>query len=175
MYPGDIIIPQSQIARVVPQIADDIAADYGAYLPLMIGVMDGALCFLADLIRAFPTSVDVATTRVSSYDGSESGEAVIEWLPPSDLVRGRDALLVEDIIDTGKTATLLISRLTELGAKSVGVCALLDKPARRTHSVEANYAGFDIPDVFVVGYGLDYNGAYRNLPDVRELASKPHA
>lgn len=175
MYPGDVIIPQSEIARVVPEIADDIAADYGAYLPLMVGVMDGAMCFLADLVRAFPTSVDVATTRVSSYNGSESGEAVIEWLPPSESVKGRDVLLVDDILDTGKTAALLIPRLMELGAESVGVCALLDKAARRSHSIEANYAGFDVPDIFVVGYGLDYNGAYRNLPDVRELADKPHA
>ena len=117
-------------------------------------------------------SVDVATTRVSSYDGSESGDAVIEWLPPSDLLKGRDVLLVDDILDTGKTATLLIPRLMELGAESVGICALLDKPARRVYSVEVNYAGFDVPDIFVVGYGLDYNGAYRNLPDVRELATQ---
>ena len=170
MYPGEVIIPQSEIARVVPDIARDIAADYGAYLPLFVGVMDGALCFLADLVRAFPVPVDVATARVSSYRGSESGEAVIEWLPPTEVVRGRDVLLVEDILDTGKTVSLLIPRLIERGAESVGVCALLNKPARRSHDVEANYAGFDIPDIFVIGYGLDYNGAYRNLPDVRELA-----
>ena len=169
MYPGDIIIHRAEIARAAREIADDIAADYGAYLPLFVGVMDGALCFLADLVRAIHVPVDVATTRVNSYDGAESGEAVIEWLPPPELLRGRDVLLVEDILDTGKTVSLLIPRLLELGAESVSVCALLNKTARRVHDVEADYAGFDIPDVFVVGYGLDYNGAYRNLPDVREL------
>ena len=170
MYPGEIIIHRAEIARAVREIADDIAADYGAYLPLFVGVMDGAMCFLPDLVRAFPVPVDVATTRVTSYGGTESGEATIHWMPPAEVVRGRDVLLVEDILDTGKTVSLLRSRLLELGAESVGVCALLDKPARRAHYVEADYAGFDIPDLFVVGYGLDYNGAYRNLPDVRELA-----
>ncbi len=167
---GEILVSESEIAHAIAQVAEEIIEDYGDSDLVLVGVMDGAICFLADLIRAFPRSVDVVTARVSSYDGAESGgEVNIDWLPTRERIEGRHALIVEDIVDTGATIAALTDRLAALGAASVNVCALLDKPARRKHGVEVTYAGFDVPNVFVVGYGLDYNGEFRNLRDIREL------
>ena len=166
---GDILISEAKIAREIPRLIGRIVKDYGDTELLLVGVMDGAMCFLADLMRAFPGSVDVATARVQSYDGTQSGSITAEWLPARQDIEGRHVLIVEDIVDTGATAAYLVKLLTELGALSVKVCALLNKPSRRAHDLEVTYSVFDIPDVFVVGYGLDYNGAYRNLRDVRAL------
>ena len=166
---GDILISEADIASAIPRLVGRIVQDYGDTEPLLVGVMDGAMCFLADLMRAFPGSVGVATARVQSYDGTQSGEITVDWLPDRQDIEGRHVLLVEDIVDTGATVAYLAQRLTELGASSVKVCALLNKPSRRVHDLEVAYVGFDVPDVFVVGCGLDYNGAYRNLRDVREM------
>ena len=166
---GEVLVSASDIARAIPEIVGEVIEDYGDADPLLVGVMDGAVCFLADLIRAFPHSVDVTTARVSSYDGTRPEEIRLDWLPTERQVRGRHVLIVEDIVDTGATMSMITERLSELGATSVEICALLNKSSHRIHDVEVAYAGFDVPDVFVVGYGLDYNGAYRNLPDIVEL------
>ena len=166
---GDVLISEADIAGAIPRLVGRISKDYGNTDPLLVGVMDGAMCFLVDLMREFPHSVDVATARVQSYSGTEAGEIMVEWLPSQQYLEGRHVLLVEDIVDTGATLTALSQHVIDLGAKSVEVCALLDKPSKRTHDLEVAYVGFEIPDVFVVGCGLDYNGAYRNLRDVREL------
>ena len=133
---------------------------------VLVGAMDGAVCFLADLMRAFSGPVDVTTARMRRYEGSEGGEVRVTWLPLRDRIQGRDVLIVEGIVDTGETCALLGQRLLDLGAHSVRVCALLDKPSRRTNEVRTAYRGFDVPNVFVVGYGMDYEGAYRSLRDV---------
>ncbi len=166
---GDILISEAEIANAIPRLASRISEDFCDSDPLLVGVMDGAMCFLVDLMRAFPHSVDVATARVQSYHGTEPGKISVEWLPSQQSVEGRHVLLVEDIVDTGRTLTALSQHVIELGAESVEVCSLLDKPSKRTHELEVAYVGFEIPDVFVVGCGLDYNGAYRNLRDVRVL------
>ncbi len=166
---GDVLISEAEIAHAVPRIADRISEDYVDRDPLLVGVMDGAMCFLVDLMRSFQHSVDVATARVQSYDGTEAGQISVEWLPSQQNLEGRHVLLVEDIVDTGRTLTALSRHVIELGAESVEVCSLLDKPTKRTHELDIAYVGFEIPDVFVVGCGLDYNGAYRNLRDVRIL------
>ena len=111
----------------------------------------------------------VATARVRSYSGAAPGTIRVEWLPPQDVVADRHVLIVEGIVDTGATVAQLAASLQALGAASVRVCALMDKPSGRTNHVRVAYAGFDVSDVFVVGYGLDYDGAYRNLRDMREL------
>lgn len=166
---GDILISESDISRAITEIAAEIRADYGDSDILLLGVMDGAVCFLADLARALPNSVDMTTVRVSSYNGARPGEVNLEWLPPRSRVEGRRALIVEDIVDTGATVAALMEKIMEMGAESVEICALLDKSARRIHDVEVAYIGFEVPDAFVVGYGLDYNGKYRNLRDLREM------
>ena len=167
---GEILVSESEIARAIAQLVEAIVADYGDADLLVVGVMDGAVCFLADLIRAFPRSVEVATARATSYEGTESrGELIINWLPTRERIQGRHVLLVEDIVDTGATVAVLVEKIQAAGAATVNVCALLNKPSRRIHDVEVAYVGFDIPNVFVVGYGLDYNGEFRNLRDVREF------
>ena len=166
---GDILISESDISRAIAEIAAEIRADYGDSDILLLGVMDGAVCFLADLARALPNSVDMTTVRVSSYNGAQPGEVRLEWLPPRSRVEGRRALIVEDIVDTGATVAALMEKIMEMGAESVEICALLDKSARRIHDVEVAYIGFEVPDAFLVGYGLDYNGKYRNLRDLREM------
>lgn len=166
---GDILISESDISRAISEIAAEITEDYGDSDILLLGVMDGAICFLADLARELPNSVDMATLRASSYNGANPGDVSVEWLPPRSRVEGRRVLIVEDIVDTGATVAALMEKISEMGAASVEICALLDKPSRRVHEVDVAYIGFDIPDSFVVGYGLDYNGKYRNLRDLREL------
>ena len=166
---GEILVSEKDIARAVTRIVEDILDDYGDSDIMLVGVMDGAVCFLADLIRAFPRSVEVVTARATSYEGTESrGELVINWLPTPERTRGRHVLLVEDIVDTGATVATLAAEIEAMGAASVNVCALLNKPSRRTRDVDVAYIGFDIPNVFVVGYGLDYDGDFRNLRDVRK-------
>ena len=169
---GEILIPESEIARAIARIVEEIIQDYGKSDLLLVGVMDGAVCFLADLMRAFPRPVEMTTTRAASYEGTESrGELTVNYLPTPERIQDRHVLIVEDIVDTGATVAALIQKIQDLGAASVNVCALLDKPSRRTHDVQVAYVGFDIPNVFVVGYGLDYNGHFRNLRDLRELNS----
>ncbi len=169
MVLGDVLISEGEIAGAVDRIAARIGQDYDLSELVLVGAMDGAVCFLADLMRAFSTPVDVTTARMRRYDGTEAGEVKVTWLPLRDRIQGREVLIVEGIVDTGATCALLGRRLLDLGAVSVDVCALLDKPSRRTHEVQAAYRGFDVPDVFVVGYGMDYDGAYRNLRDVHVL------
>ena len=167
---GEVLISESEIAQAVAELAIEIGEDYDLSEMALVGAMDGAVCFLADLIRAFPEPVNMATARVRSYEGADAGEVSVRWLPPRERIEGRHALIVEGIMDTGATCARLSQGLSELGAASVKVCALLDKPSGRRHEIEAAYIGFDVPDVFVVGYGLDYDGAYRNLRDVYEMS-----
>ena len=168
---GPALFSESQIERAVEEIAAKIGEQYDLSELVLVGAMDGAVCFLADLMRAFGVPMRVTTVRVRSYEGAGAGDMEVMWLPRRDGIEGRDVLIVEDIVDTGATCALLSERLSTLGARSVRICALLDKPSRRTHDVEVDYVGFKVPDVFVVGYGLDYDGAFRNLPAVYALGT----
>ena len=169
MQLGNVLISEKDIALAVEEIAGKVTKDYDLAELVLVGAMDGAICFLSDLMRAFKAPVDVTTVRMRRYDGVEGGAITVSWLPLRDRIEGREALIVEGIVDTGATCAVLVQKLAEMGAVSVNVCALLDKPSRRTHDVEATYVGFEVPDVFVVGYGMDYNGAYRSLRDVYVL------
>ncbi len=166
MHLGDVLISERDIDRAVERLAGKVTENHNLSNLVLVGAMDGAICFLSDLMRAFAQPVDVTTVRMRRYDGTEGGEVTVSWLPLRDRIQGREVLVVDGIVDTGETCAVLEKRLLELGAGSVNICALLDKPSRRTHNVEATYVGFEVPDVFVVGYGMDYNGAYRSLRDV---------
>ena len=166
---GDILISEREIAHAVEEIAAKVRKDYDPSKLVLVGAMDGAVCFLADLMRSLAIPVAVTTVRMRRYEGTEGGELTVSWLPLRERIEGRDVLIVEGVVDTGATCTLLVQKLRELGSASVNICALLNKPARREHDVEPTYCGFDVPDVFVVGYGLDYMGEYRNLRDVHVL------
>ena len=166
---GRILVSETQISEAISHLSSEIARDYDLSTLILVGVMDGAVPFLADLMRTFDQSVIVTTARIRSYYGTTGGQLIIDSLPLRDRIEGRHVLIVEDILDSGATCELFTRKLTEMGALSVKICALLDKPSRRIHNVKADYFGFEIPDTFVVGYGLDYDGRYRNLRNVHVL------
>jgi hypoxanthine phosphoribosyltransferase len=131
-----------------------------------IWIFEGACFFYTDLMRLAKLDGEVESTvlRVKSYDGTESGEMILDgsWLKP-ELIRGRNVLLIDDILDTGKTLTSAVRFLEQYEPAEIKTCVLLRKPSRLVHDIEPSYYGFDIDNVFVVGYGLDYNGKYRHL------------
>jgi hypoxanthine phosphoribosyltransferase len=167
-----ILFTDRQIARRVKSLAGEIERDFRGREMVVISLLNGTVLFLADLIRHLNLPLRLDFIGVSSYGaGTESGELVFTKELRLD-VRGRDVLLVDDILDTGKTLSRVIPKLQALKPRRIRTCVLLDKPARRVHQVESDYVGFEIPDFFVIGYGLDFAERYRNLPFVGVL--HPH-
>ena len=167
-----ILITDAQLARRVKTLAREIERDFRGREMVVVSLLNGTVLFLADLIRHLNLPLRLDFIGVSSYGaGTESGELVFTKELRLD-VRGRDVLLVDDILDTGKTMSRVLPKLELLKPRRIKTCVLLDKPARRTHDVEADFVGFEIPDFFVVGYGLDFAERYRNLPFVGVL--HPH-
>ena len=163
-----VLIPATKVSQRVQEMGAQISKDYAGKEPVLVGVLRGVLCFIADLMRqiSVPTSVDLMA--VSSYDGN--GQTAVRILKDLDLnIKGRDVILVEDIVDTGMTLNTLIDYLKTKRPASLKVAALLDKRARRLMNVKVDYVGFEIPDEFVVGYGLDFNQRFRNLPFIATL------
>lgn len=161
----EILLSAEQIAARVRELGATISRDYAGRDPVILFVLKGALVFVADLIRAIDIHVQLDFMVVSSYGGGTetSGSVQIVTDMRND-VRGRHVLIVEDIIDSGITLREIIAHLRVRGPASIAVCTLLSKPARRRVPLEVRYLGFEIPDVFVVGYCLDFNERYRNLP-----------
>ena len=163
-----VLIPTTKLHKRVAELGAQISRDYAGREPVLVGVLRGVLCFIADLMREItvPTAVDFMA--ISSYEGN-GGSAVRIHKDLDENIKGRDVILVEDIIDTGMTLNHLIDYLNTKRPASVRVCALLDKRARRIADVPLEYTGFEISDEFVVGYGLDYQQRFRNLPFVAVL------
>ncbi|HSQ42498.1 MAG TPA: hypoxanthine phosphoribosyltransferase [Fibrobacteraceae bacterium] len=160
-----LLEPKAIHLRLV-DLSQEIVAYFGDTDFLVVGLMNGVFIFLADLVRLFPYPVEIAFLRASSYGQStESGEIRVDSLDRYEL-QGRRILLVDDILDTGKTLSYVRQCLLEKGASIVDVCVLLNKPNRRVVPVEAKFIGFTIANEFVVGYGLDYAEKYRNLPGI---------
>jgi hypoxanthine phosphoribosyltransferase len=168
----NILITDAQIARRVKSLAREIEKDFRGREMVVVSLLNGTVMFLADLIRHLNLPLRLDFIGVSSYGvGTESGDLVFTKELRLD-VRGRDVLLVDDILDTGKTMRRVLEKLCLLGPRRIKTCVLLNKPARRIEKVKADYTGFEIPDFFVVGYGLDFAERYRNLPFVGVL--HPH-
>jgi hypoxanthine phosphoribosyltransferase len=167
----DILISADRIQRRVGEVARQIAADYRDRQPLtIVGVLTGSLMFLADLVRHLELPLRIGLIQASSYRGAATTPGRLQVQP--DLtpdVRDRHVLLLDDILDTGQTLGYLVDYLHDLGARSVRVAVLLRKQGRQQVPLEPDYCGFDIPNAFVVGYGLDYNDEYRHLPYVAVL------
>ncbi len=164
-----VLISQSQIARRIRELSRDIERDFTGRELVVVALLNGTVLFLADLIRHLSLPLRLDFIGVSSYGlGTESGELVFTKELRLD-VRGRDVLLVDDILDTGKTMSRVLAKLRQLRPRRIKTCVLLEKAARRVEKVRADYVGFSIPDLFVVGYGLDYAERYRNLPFVGVL------
>jgi len=160
-----ILIPSQDIQRRVAELGREISSDYTEEVPVLVSVLKGAVVFLADLMRRVSVPHEIDFMSVSSYQGGKQSTGVVKIL--MDLktnISDRDVLIVEDIIDTGATLTYLQEILLARRPRSLRLCTLLNKADARTESLNIDYKGFDIPNEFVIGYGLDYAEKYRNLP-----------
>lgn len=166
-----ILITDQQIATRILRLAREIQRDFRGREMVIVSLLNGTVMFLADLIRHLSLPLRLDFIGVSSYGaGTESGDLVFTKELRLD-VRGRDVLLVDDILDTGRTMNRVLPKLRALKPRRIKICVLLHKPSRRVENVQADYVGFEIPDFFVVGYGLDFAERYRNLPFVGILHS----
>jgi len=169
-----ILVDEKALVARVAELAAQITADYEGRDPILLGVLTGSFVFMADLVRGLDMPLTVEFCTASSYgDGTESCGQVCVNADLKTSLGGRHVLVVEDIVDSGRTLAALMDEMRQRGVASVECCCLLSKPARRVVDVEAKYLGFEIPDEFVVGYGLDLAGKYRHLPHIAAL--KPEA
>lgn len=165
-----VLVSQSEIALAVERIAKELERDYCDKEVLFVGLLKGSVTFMGDLLKAYSKKCTIDFMAVSSYGAStvSSGRVNIVKDLSSD-IKDKDIVIVEDIIDSGNTLSFIKEYFATKGASSVKICTLLNKPSRRQVDIMVDYIGFDIPDEFVVGYGLDYNEYYRNLPYVGVL------
>ncbi|HET7624194.1 MAG TPA: hypoxanthine phosphoribosyltransferase [Verrucomicrobiae bacterium] len=167
-----VLITEAQLARRIRRMSREIESDFQGREMVIVSLLSGTVMFLADLIRHISLPLRLDFMGVSSYSaGTDSGELVFTKELRLD-VRGRDVLLVDDILDTGNTMTRVLAKMELLRPRRIRTCVLLNKAARRVEDIQADYVGFEIPDYFVVGYGLDFAERYRNLPFVGVL--HPH-
>lgn len=166
-----ILLTEEEIQARVAELGQAISRDYENKDLLMVGILKGAMIFMADLVRSVTIPVEFDFMAVSSYGSSSRSSGVVRILKDLEQnIKGRHVLLVEDIVDTGLTLKYLLDNLQTRDPASIKACTLLDKPDRRKVKVNVEYNGFTIPDEFVVGYGLDYNEKYRNLKDILVLS-----
>lgn len=168
-----VLIDAETIRRRVAELGAEISRDFAGARPTLVCILKGSMPFFVDLARAITLPVRYDYLAVSSYDGTESSGVVRFTSDLSDSIEGRHVLVVEDIVDTGLTMNYLFDALAARHPASLSLATLLDKPSRRKAPVDIRYRGFEIPDEFVVGYGLDFNQYFRNLPDVCVLQSLP--
>ena len=166
----EVLLSEQQIQSRIKELGAEITCDYAGRNPLLIGVLKGACFFMSDLLRAIDTRLGIEFIAISSYGSSTRTSGEVRILKDLDVpVEGRDLIVIEDIVDTGLTLSYLMANLKSRGAASVKLVALLDKHERREREVQIDYLGFQIPDHFVVGYGLDFAERYRNLPFIAVL------
>jgi hypoxanthine phosphoribosyltransferase len=166
----EILIDQDALQRRIAELGEEISADYTGRDLLLVGVLKGAVFFMADLMRGLSIPCEIDFMAISSYGDSTDSSGVVRILKDLDInIEGRDVLVVEDIIDSGLTLSYLMRNLEAREPASLEICALLTKPERREIEVPVRYVGFEIPNRFVIGYGLDFGERYRNLPYVGVL------
>ena len=167
---AEVLFSEQEIQDKIAELAKSIDEDYRGKELLLVGVLKGAVMVMADLARALETPVSMEFMAVSSYGSSTSSSGVVRILKDLDTaIEGRHVLIVEDIIDSGLTLNYIVEHLRNRNPASIMICALLNTPSRRRVDVKIDYHGFDIPDEFVVGYGLDFRQRYRNVPFVGVL------
>ena len=168
---GEVLISEAQLQGKITEIAARISEDYEGRNILVIGVLKGAIFFISDLVRQLSVACELDFMAVSSYGASTHSSGVVRILKDLDIpIAGRHVLIVEDVIDSGLTLSYLLKNLTSRGPASLEICTLLAKPGYRRLNITVRYVGFELPDVFVVGYGLDYAERYRNLPHIAAFA-----
>ena len=167
---GEILIDAETLQNRIRELAEEINADYEGRELLLVGVLKGAVFFMADLMRSITVPCEIDFMAISSYGASTDSSGVVRILKDLDInIEGRDVLVVEDIIDSGLTLSYLMRNLEAREPATLEICALLTKPERREIEVPVRYVGFEIPNRFVIGYGLDFAERYRNLPYVGVL------
>ena len=171
---GTMLVTSEEIQKKVRELGEHITEDYRGENLLLVGILRGAVVFLSDLMRHLELSCEIDFMDVSSYGTGTSSSGVVRILKDlEEDITDRHVLIVEDIIDTGLTLSYLLRSLLARKPASLEICALLSKPSRRRVNLDVKYLGFEVPDEFVVGYGIDFAGRYRNLRDIRAL--KPEA
>jgi hypoxanthine phosphoribosyltransferase len=167
---GEVLIDAERLQARIQELGEEITADYAGRELLLVGVLKGAVFFMADLMRSIDVPCEIDFMAISSYGASTDSSGVVRILKDLDInIEGRHVLVIEDIIDSGLTLSYLIRNLESREPASLAVCALLTKPERREIEVDVRYTGFEIPNRFVIGYGLDFAERYRNLPYVGVL------
>jgi hypoxanthine phosphoribosyltransferase len=167
---SEILIEEEALQRRIAELGEEISGDYADRDLLLIGVLKGAVFFMADLMRRLTVPCEIDFMAISSYGGQTDSSGVVRILKDLDMnIKGRHVLVVEDIIDSGLTLSYLMRNLRSREPASLEICALMTKPARREIEVPVRYVGFEIPNRFVIGYGLDFDERYRNLPYVGVL------
>jgi hypoxanthine phosphoribosyltransferase len=168
----EILISEEQLGQRVIELGRQISLDYAGLNPILVGVLKGVVFFMADLLRAITIPVEVDFMAVSSYSAEVRDRGIVRLVKDLEIpLAGRHVLFVEDVVDTGLTLNYLLRNLGTRGPASLEVCALFNKPKHRLIDIPLKYIGFDLPDRFVVGYGLDYRERYRNLPFLGLLKS----
>ena len=160
----DVLISETKIEKRLDELAKQIMKDYGEEDLLFIGVLKGAAIFMVELAKRIKNNVEFEFIQARSYEGTESTGKVEITQDLTGKIDGKNVIIIEDIIDTGRTLEYLMRYLTFHNPKTIKLCTLLSKPSRRVVELQVDYIGFSIPDEFVIGYGLDYNQKYRNLP-----------
>ncbi len=172
---ASVLISEEEIKEICKRLGEQISKDYEGKRVLLVSVLKGAVVFMADIMRNITCDCDIDFMAVSSYSGTKT-TGVVKFKKDLDIdPDGRDILIIEDILDSGVTLSYLKNVLTDRNAASIKICAFLDKPANRRADISADYVGKVIPDEFVVGYGLDYDENYRNLPYVGILDPKVYS
>jgi hypoxanthine phosphoribosyltransferase len=167
---GEILVGPEELAQRVRELADEVSRDYEGRDLVLIGVLKGAVFFLSDLMRHLTVPCEVDFMAVASYGSATKSSGVVRILKDLDaVIEGRDVLIIEDIVDSGLTLQYLLRNLAGRDPRSLEVCALLIKPERRKVDLRTRYVGFEIPNRFAIGYGLDHQERYRNLPYVAAL------
>ena len=167
---AEVLIEEEALHRRIAELGEEISADYSGRDLLLIGVLKGAVFFMADLMRRLTVPCEIDFMAISSYGGQTDSSGVVRILKDLDMnIKGRDVLVVEDIIDSGLTLSYLMRNLRSREPTSLEICALMTKPSRREMDIPVRYVGFEIPNRFVIGYGLDFGERYRNLPYVGVL------
>jgi hypoxanthine phosphoribosyltransferase len=167
---GEILVPADDLKRRVRELADEVSRDYAGKDLVLVGVLKGAVLFLSDLMRHLEVPCEVDFMAVASYGSATKSSGVVRILKDLDaVIEGRDVLIVEDIVDSGLTLQYLLRNLEGRNPRTLEVCALLIKPERQKVDLRTKYVGFEIPNRFAIGYGLDFNERFRNLPYVAAL------
>jgi len=166
MNPQPLFSRQQIDARIM-ELTNELRMEYINKKPLLLGILKGSVIFLCDIVRKLDIPLEIDFVRLSSYGAGTTSSGNIQLIQDTTIpIAGRNVLIIEDIVDTGLTISFLFNYLTSKNPASLKLCALLDKPSRRKVPVHIDYLGFTVPDMFIVGYGIDYNEQFRNLPDI---------